>query len=58
MVVELTFENKSGKVRKVQVLVKQFALVELIGDTKTLIKIIKEVKISDEVLIGIRDLDV
>lgn len=58
MVVELTFENKSGKVRKVKVLVKQFALVELIGDTKILIKIIKEVKKSDEVLIGIRDLDV
>lgn len=58
MVVELTFENNSRKVRKVQILVKQLILTELIGDNETLIKLIRKERKPDEVLTGIRDLDV
>lgn len=58
MVIELTFENNSRKIRKVQVLVKQLILTELIGDNETLIKLIRRERKPDEVLTGIRDLDV
>lgn len=58
MVIELTFENNSRKVRKVQILVKQLILTELIGDNETLIKLIRKERKPDEVLTGIRDLDV
>lgn len=58
MVVELTFESNSGKVRKVQVLVKQLILTELIGDNETLIKLIRKERKPDEVLTEIRDADV
>lgn len=58
MVIELTFENSSGKIRKVEILVKQHILTELIGNNETLIKLIRRERISDEVLTGIRDLDV
>ena len=58
MVIELTFENNSGRVRKVEILVKQHILTELIGDNETLIKLIRRERKTDEVLTGIRDLDV
>lgn len=58
MVVELKFENNSGRIRKVEILVKQHILTELIGDNETLIKLIKRERKPDEVLTGIRDLDV
>ena len=58
MVIELTFENNSRKIRKVQVLVKQLILTELIGDNETLIKLIRKERKPDEVLTGIRDADV
>ena len=58
MVIELTFENNSGKVRKVEILVKQHILTELIGDNETLIKLIRRERKPDEVLTKIKDLDV
>ena len=58
MVIELTFENNSGNVRKVQILVKQHILTELVGNNETLIKLIRRERRQDEVLTGIRDLDV
>ena len=58
MVIELTFENNNGRVRKVQILVKQLILTELVGDNETLIKLIRRERKPDEVLTGIRDLDV
>lgn len=58
MVIELTFENSSGKVRKVEILVKQHILTELIGNNETLIKLIRRERKTDEVLTGIRDSDV
>ena len=58
MVVELTFENNSRKTRRVQVLVKQPILTELIGDNETLIKLIRKERKPDEVLTAIRDADV
>ena len=58
MVVELTFESNSRKVRKVQILVKQLILTELIGDNETLIKLVRKERKPDEVLTGIRDADV
>lgn len=58
MVIELTFESNSGKIRKTQVLVKQLILTELIGDNETLLKIIKKERKPDEVLTKIKDLDV
>ena len=58
MVIELTFEDSSGGVRKVEILVKQHIITELIGNNETLIKLIRRERRSDEVLTGIRDLDV
>ena len=58
MVIELTFENHDGKVRKVEILVKQPILTELIGNNGTLIKLIRKERRPDEVLTGIKDLDV
>lgn len=58
MVIELTFEDTRRKVRKVQILVKQIILTELIGDNETLIKLIMRERKPDEILMGIRDLDV
>ena len=55
MVIELTFENNNGKVRKVQILVKQLILTELVGNNETLIKLIRRERKPDEVLTGIRD---
>lgn len=58
MVVELTFESNSRKTRKVQILVRQLILTELIGDNETLIKLIRKERKPDEVLTGIKDADV
>ena len=58
MVIELIFENNNGEVRKVEILVKQLILTELIGNNETLIKLIRRERKTDEVLTGIRDLDV
>lgn len=58
MVIELTFENNSRKKRKVQVLVMQLILTELIGNNETLLKIIRKERKPDEVLTEIRDADV
>lgn len=58
MVIELTFEDNSRRVRQVQILVKQPILTELIGDNETLIKLIRKERKPDEVLTGIKDLDV
>ena len=58
MVIELTFQNGSGKTRKVEILVKQNILSELIWNNETLIKLIRRERETDEVLTGIRDLDV
>lgn len=58
MVIELTFENNRGGVRKVQILVKQHILTELIVNNETLIKLIRKERKPNEVLTRIRDLDV
>lgn len=58
MVVELTFKSNRGKVRKVQILVEQFLLTELIANSEALTKLISTERGQEEVLIGIRDLDV
>lgn len=58
MVVELTFKNNKGKIRKVQISVEQFLLTELIADNETIIKLIRTERHQGEVLIGIKDLDV
>ena len=58
MVIELTFENNNGKTRKVQILVKQLILTELVGNNETLIKLIRRERKQDEVLTGIKDLDI
>lgn len=58
MVIELTFENSSGKTIKVEFLVKQNILTELIWEDETLIKLIRREIKSDEILKRIRDLDI
>ena len=58
MVIELTFEDSSGGTRKVEILVKQLILTELIGNNETLIKLILRERKPDEVLTSIRDLDI
>ena len=58
MVTELTFKNNSGNARKVQIVVKQNILTELISNNETLIKLILRERRQDEVLTGIKDLDI
>lgn len=59
MVIELTFKNRRRMTRRVQLLVKQDTLTELIGKyNEVLTKIIDEEKEINEILTGIRDLDV
>ena len=58
MVIELTFENIFGRVRKVRTLVEHFTLTELIGNNETLIKLIRRERKPDEVLTEIRNSDV
>ena len=59
MVIELTFENRRRIIRRVQLLVEQDTLTQLIKKhNKVLTKIIDEERETNEVLIGIRDLDV
>ena len=59
MVIELTFKNRRRMTRRVQLLVQQDTLTELIGKyDEVLTKIIDEEKEINEVLTGIRDLDV
>ena len=58
MVIELTFKNNDGRARKVEILVKQLILTELIGNNETLIKLIRRERRQDEVLTEIRDLDI
>ena len=53
MVIELTFENNGREVRKVQILVKQLILTELIGNNETLIKLIRKERKPNEVRTGI-----
>ena len=58
MVIELTFKNNDGRVRKVEILVKQLILTELIGNNETLIKLIRKERRPDEILTRIKDLDI
>ena len=58
MVIELTLKNSWGIVRKTEIPVKEFTLTELIENNEKLIKLIKEVITPNEVLTGIRDLDI
>lgn len=59
MVIELTFKNKRRMTRRVQLLVEQDTLTELIGKyNEILTKIIDEEKEINEVLTEIKDLDV
>ena len=58
MVIELTLKNGWGIVRKIEIPVKQFTLIELIENNEKLIKLIKAVITPSEVLTEIRDLDI
>ena len=59
MVIELTFKNRRRMTRRVQLLVEQETLTELIGKyNEVLTKIINEEREANEVLTGIRDLDI
>lgn len=58
MKVEITFENTVRKRRKTQFNVPHATLVQFIADTRRgLLSIIELIKRSDEIIIGIKDLD-
>lgn len=58
MVIELTFENKAGIRRRAQFNVPYLTLERFIADTgKGLLSVIELVREANEILIGIKDLD-
>lgn len=59
MVIELIFKNRSRRVRRVQFLVKQFTLTELVeNNVKALTKLIEDEREPNEVLTEIKDLEI
>ena len=59
MVIELVFKNRSRKVRRVQILIEQFTLTELVeNNAKALTKLIEDEREPNEVLTEIRDLEI
>lgn len=59
MVIELVFKNRGRRVRKVQILVEQLTLTQLVEDNvKALTKLIEEEREPNEVLTEIRDLEI
>lgn len=59
MVIELVFKNRSRRVRRVQILIEQFTLTELVeNNTKALIKLIEDEREPNEVLTEIKDLEI
>ena len=56
MIIELTFKNRNRRVRRVQILVEQFTLTELLkNNAKALIKLIEDERVPTEVLAEIKD---
>ena len=59
MVIELVFKHKSRRVRRVQILIEQFTLTELVeNNAKALTKLIEEEREPNEILTEIRDLEI
>ena len=59
MVIELVFKNRSRRVRRVQILIEQFTLTELVeNNAKALTKLIEDEREPNEVLTEIRDLEI
>ncbi len=59
MVIELVFINRNRRVRRVQILVEQFTLTELVKNhAKALTKLIEDEREPNEVLTEIRDLEI
>ena len=59
MVIELVFKNRSRRVRRVQILVEQFTLTELVeNNTKALTKLIEDEREPNEILTEIKDLEI
>lgn len=59
MVIELVFKNKSRRVRRVQILIEQLTLTELVeNNAKALTKLIEDEREPNEVLTEIRDLEI
>lgn len=59
MVIELVFKNRNRRVRRVQILVEQFTLTELVENhAKALTKLIEDEREPNEVLTEIRDLEI
>lgn len=59
MVIELVFKNRSRRVRRVQILVEQFTLTDLVVyDAKALANLIEDEREPNEVMTEIRDLEI
>ena len=59
MVIELVFKNRSRRVRRVQILVEQFTLTELVeNNARALTKLIEDEREPNEVLTEIRDIEI
>ena len=59
MVIELVFKNRSRRVRRVQILIEQFTLTELVeNNAKALTKLIEDEREPNEILTEIRDLEI
>lgn len=59
MVIELVFKNRSRRVRRVQILVEQFTLTDLVEyHAKALTNLIEEEREPNEVLTEIKDLEI
>jgi hypothetical protein len=59
MVIELVFKNRSRRVRRVQILIEQFTLTELVeNNAKALTKLIEDEREPNEVLTEIKDIEI
>ena len=59
MVIELVFKNMGRRVRRVQILIEQFTLTELVeNNAKALTKLIEDEREPNEVLTEIRDMEI
>ena len=59
MVIELVFKNRNRRVRRVQILIEQFTLTELVeNNAKALTKLIEDEREPNEALTEIRDMEI
>ena len=59
MVIELVFKNRGRRVRRVQILIEQLTLTELVeNNAKALTKLIEDEREPNEVLTEIKDLEI